>query len=98
MDINKKIDSIDLKVRELALQMQRLQARNAALIDENKDLKNRLLKAADVVDELQNRLADAEAALEAKPKQDPEEIIRVSKKINHHLEEINRCIKLLGKK
>ncbi len=60
MTILEKIAVLDGKIRQVKTLAGRYKKQNEKLISENRDLRERLRKAAEVVDKLQDQLAEAE--------------------------------------
>ncbi len=93
MNVTEKLESIELKVRQLALQMTRLQDENAALIAENKKLKTALDRQVGTVGVLKNKLELTQQALsQGKQKNSNGEL---KARIDQHIAEIDKCIEWL---
>lgn len=100
MNLSEKIDSIELKVREVAFKLERLKKENAALREENKTLKT-------MVDRLKQARASVEGDLtntdQAPPRQDGssqpaegEESEKLRAQIDQYIREIDQCIEWLN--
>lgn len=100
MSLSEKLDSIELKVREVAFKLERLKKENAALREENKTLKA-------MVDRLQQVRANAESDPididQASPRQEGstspaegEESEKLRAQIDQYIREIDQCIEWLN--
>ncbi len=94
-NLSEKIGSIELKVRQLALLLERLQNENANLVDENKQLKDNLLDKNNRISELENGLANTKQVLERKRENDPESSRKLRKDIEQYIKEVDKCIEWL---
>lgn len=94
--LSNKLDQIELKLRQLALKIERLEGANAALLEENQQLKAENNKGGSQNSDLEMRLAKAEQALEIKRAEDPEESKKIRKEIDRYIKEIDKCIEWLN--
>lgn len=92
-----KIEQVELKVRQLALKMERLQEENAVLAKANKQLKNDLVNESDKKVLLEQKLGQLSQNLHAKQAQDPKDIQEIRQEIDHYIQEIDKCIEWLYK-
>ena len=94
--ISDKVSRIELKIRQLALKIERLENDNKSLLEENRLLKAELSKGGSKSSNLEVKLADAQKALVDKRESDPEDTKRLRKKINQYVVEIEKCIEWLN--
>lgn len=92
-----KIDQIELKIRQLALKMERLQEENTVLAKTNKQLKTDLVNESDKRILLEQKLGELSKTLQAKQAEDPENIQQIRREIDHYIQEIDKCIEWLYK-
>lgn len=99
MNLSGKIDSIELKVKELSVRLERLKQENAALLEENKLLSvevNGLRKALAEADEReknyngQRQNGSGEATVEGEPSE------KLRAQIHQYIREIDQCIEWLN--
>jgi len=94
--ISDKVSRIELKIRQLALKIERLENDNKSLLDENQLLKAELSKGGSKSSDLELKLAKAQHALVEKRENDPVETKRLRKKIDQYVVEIEKCIEWLN--
>jgi regulator of replication initiation timing len=96
MNLSEKIDSIVLKVRELAFKLERLKKENAVLREENKELQaevERLVKAsADAPKEEKNGQPSNEEEVQGESAQSE----KLRAQIDQYIREIDQCIEWLN--
>ena len=92
-----KISNIELKVRQLALKLERLQNENNTLIKENTNLKAELDKKDSTLSLMQDQVANAQNALDKKRESDPEHSIKLRQDIEQYINEVDKCIEWLQK-
>lgn len=97
MNIAERIDSIELKVRQLLQKTERLQRDNSALKEENRTLKAELDRQNGAVETLTYKLEQSQQALQARRKQQPEDIDKLEQQLEQYIEEISQCIEWLQK-
>lgn len=95
MNLSNKVDSIELKVRQLAVKIERLRNENAALIVENRQLKAELDRQGGTVDALKNKLEKTQRVLAKNGEREPEHSEKLRKQIDQYIQEIDRCIEWL---
>ncbi len=95
MNLNEKIEKVDLKARQLAVKMEQLQERNVKLIHENKNLHQRLENAILMIADLEEKLELTEHSLSKKQSNDPQSIKLLRKKIDQSIKEVDSCIEWL---
>ena len=94
--ISDKVSRIELKIRQLALKIERLENDNKSLLEENRLLKAELSKGGSKSSDLELKLAKAQNALVEKRENDPEETKKLRKKIDQYVVEIEKCIEWLN--
>ena len=103
MDIERKINEIESKIKRVAAERDDYQHHNFVLLDENKQLKSELAKQSDLIYELQQRLAESQQIL---TKEDGENLLQkdslsekdteaLKKQIDQYIQEIDKCIEWL---
>ncbi len=92
MNLNEKIDKIDLKARQLGLKLEHLQERNEKLIGENRKLQHQLGNAINMIADLEERLELAESALSKKQDADPSEIKEMRQQLDDSIDDIDKTI------
>jgi len=95
MNLSNKVDSIELKVRQLAVKIERLRNENAALIVENRQLKAELDRQGGTVDALKNKLEKTQRVGAKNGEREPEHSEKLRKQIDQYIQEIDRCIEWL---
>jgi len=94
--LSNKLDEIELKLRQLALKVERLENSNRSLLEENQQLKAEMAKGGSKSSDLQLQLAKAQQALAQKRADDPEESKKLRKEIDRYIKEIDQCIEWLN--
>lgn len=92
MNITERIDSMELKVRQLVQKLERLQRDNTALKEENRTLKAELDRQTGAVEALTYKLEQSQQALNTKRKPQPEDSEKLQQQLEQYIEEINKCI------
>ena len=110
MDIERKINEIESKIKRVAAERDDYQHHNAILLDENKQLKEALSKQSEMIRELQERLVNSQQILTGKisaenadvkedssEKKNPSEkdIKALKNRIDQYIHEIDKCIEWL---
>ena len=96
MELSNKIDQIELKLRQLALKIERLEKAKATLLEENEALKTKLRKGDTKTVSLEQQLRKTHEVLESKRTNDPERTQKVRKELERYIKEIDKCIEWLG--
>ena len=96
-NISNKLDQIELKVRQLALKIERLEKTNANLLEENEQLKLVAQKGNSKLSNLEERLKKTQAVVESKRKEEPDNTKRVRRELERYIKEIDKCIEWLSK-
>jgi uncharacterized protein (UPF0335 family) len=98
MDVLDKLDSVELKIRQLVQKMERLEGENAELEAENKRLKTELDKQNGAVRTLKNKLEKSQQIMAVPDGGEPTGRVElVKEQINQYIEEIDKCIEWLHK-
>ncbi|MFN7117873.1 MAG: hypothetical protein ACK4TA_13820 [Saprospiraceae bacterium] len=95
MNLTDKLESIEIKVRQLALKQERLQRENAALQLENQQLKAGLDKQEATIIALKDKLETAQRALENRAEEEDEQSQQLKQLIDQYILEIDKCIEWL---
>ena len=110
MDIVRKINEIESKIKRVAPERDGFQDRNFVLLDENKQLKEELSKQSETIRELQKRLVNTQkilieksgeiySRLEGKPSKKKSlsgtDTEALKKQIDQYVQEIDKCIEWL---
>ena len=94
-NLSEKMDTIEMKVRQMALRLQRAQKENDKLADENEKLRAELSKYSNKTNDLEKKLQRTTVALEEKQENDPEHSKKLRKEIEQYIKEIDKCIERL---
>jgi predicted nuclease with TOPRIM domain len=97
MDLSEQIDSIELKTRQLALKMERVQRENAALQEENKKLKAELDRQKGTASALKDKLEKTQRALDLQREEQPAHSNELKGQLDQYIQEIDQCIEWLRK-
>lgn len=98
MDVIEKLDSVELKIRQLVHKMERLNRENRELEAENKKLKAELDKQNGAVRTLKNKLEKTQQVMAVESGGgETERVELVKEQINQYIEEIDKCIEWLHK-
>lgn len=95
MNLNEKLESIEIKVRQLALKQERLQRENAALQTENQQLKAGIDKQEATIIAFKDKLETAQRALENRAEEESEQSQQLKQLIDQYILEIDKCIEWL---
>ncbi len=90
-----KLNNIELKVRQLALRLERLQNENSTLLLENKQLKSELAQNNSKIGQMEERVARSKVALDLQRESNPESSKKLRKEIDQYISEIDKCIEWL---
>ncbi|MCB0015781.1 MAG: hypothetical protein KDE34_27895 [Anaerolineales bacterium] len=97
MDLSEQIDSIELKIRQLALKMERVQRENAALQEDNKKLKAELDRQKGKASVLEDKLEKTQRAMDLQREEQPEHSKELKDQLDQYIHEIDQCIEWLRK-
>ncbi|MCG8327450.1 MAG: hypothetical protein MI974_07185 [Chitinophagales bacterium] len=97
MNVLDQIDSIELKVRQLALKMERISKENASLRTENQHLKAELDRQKGTVGVLKDKLESTQRALDLQREEEPEQSAKLREQLDQYIKEIDNCIEWLHK-
>ena len=106
MDLSKRVDSFEIKLRQLASKLDRQRAENVALARENDELKSELDRQSGVVSSLKEKLTRAQQAagftsstMEATDQNDSTSTelnsAEMRQQLDFCLREIDKCIQWL---
>ena len=98
MEFSNKLEQIELKLRQLALKIERLEKAKNDLLEENQQLKSDLKKRNDTIDALELQLKKTNEVLELKQMDEPESTKKVRKELDRYIKEIDKCIEWLDDK
>ncbi len=90
--LSEKLTNIELKVRQLALRLERLENEKQRLLEDNKKLRTELVKKDNRLGQLEEKVAKSSAALELKRQNDPERSKKLRKEIEQYIREVDKCI------
>jgi predicted nucleic acid-binding Zn-ribbon protein len=93
--LTNKLNNIELKVRQLALRLERLQNENSTLLLENKQLKSELAQNNSKLDQMEERVARSKVALDLQRESNPESSKKLRKEIDQYITEVEKCIEWL---
>ncbi len=91
-DLSEKMDTIEMKVRQLALRLDRAQKERDKYLEENNKLRTELSKYSNKTNDLENKLERTTLALEEKKEDDPEHSKKLRKEIEQYIKDIDKCI------
>lgn len=95
MNLSDRIDSIELKVRQLALKLERFRNENRSLENENKLLKAELDRQKGTVQALKDKLERTQRGISAKTEENSEQPNQLKAQIDQYIKEIDKCIEWL---
>ncbi len=99
MDLSKRLDSIELKIRQLASKLDRLTQENEQLLAENHQLKTDLDRQQGLVSALKDKLERTQREMdERRYEADEPDRASIRQQIDHYLREIDKCIDWLEQK
>lgn len=93
--LSDKINGIELKVKQLAGRLEKLQKENAALLKENTELKGNLNLEIDKSGKMDNKLAQLKQTLSQRQETDKPSSKHLRKEIEQYIKEIDKCIEWL---
>ncbi len=94
--VTDKLSNIELKVRQLALKLERLNNENSTLLLENKRLKSELLQNSNKLGQMEEKVVRSKVALDTtKGDKDPEYSRKLRNEIEQYIGEIDKCIEWL---
>ena len=95
MNLTEQIEGIEIKVRQLALKLERLQRENAALLTENQQIKANMEKQEATISALKDKLETAQRALTERAEEEDEQSQQLKQLIDQYILEIDKCIEWL---
>jgi predicted nucleic acid-binding Zn-ribbon protein len=97
MNLAEQIDLIEIKVRQLATKVERVQQENAALQEVNQQLKAELDRQKGGMDALKDKLEIAQRALGSRRNGKMEQSEKLKEQLDQYIHEIDKCIEWLHK-
>ena len=95
MNLSEKIDNIELKIRQLALKLERFRKENADLTQKNEQLKAELDKQKGTVSALKDKLTKTQGVLERQEVNESEHSQQLKQQLDQYIREIDKCIEWL---
>lgn len=95
MSVTDLFENIELKIRQLALKVERLEKENLALKSENEKQKVELDLQKDTVIALNEQLLEAQMAISSKKNEDREHSEQLKQQMDQYIKEIDKCIEWL---
>lgn len=96
MDLSKRLDSFELKIRQLGSKLERLRGENADIRAENEILKEELDRRQGVINALKDKLERTHREMNVREtKAEDSDPDRVRQQIDYYLHEIDKCIEWL---
>ncbi len=95
MNLSEKIDNIELKIRQLALKVERLRNENIDLSKKNEQLKAELDKQQGAVSALKDKLTKTQGVLERREVNETEHTQQLRGQLDQYIKEIDKCIEWL---
>ena len=89
------IESIELKIKQLALKIERLEKENLTLKSQNEKQKVELELQKETVKALNENILDAQTVMDSRKKEDSEHSAQLKQQMNQYIEEIDKCIEWL---
>lgn len=91
-----RLQGIELKLRQLALKVERLESENVDLLAENKKLKASLSQKDNAVGLLEDNLQKSQLSLDLMREKEPVRSKKIRKDIERYIKEIDKCIEWLN--
>mgnify|MGYP005667367143 FL=1 len=91
-DLSEKVDTIEIKVSQLALRIDRVQKERDKYLEENNKLRTELTNYNNKTKDLENKLVRTTLALEEKKENDPEHSKKLRKELEQYIKDIDKCI------
>lgn len=92
MELADKFDTVDLKVRQLAKNLERLRQDNAILLDENQQLIELLARQQDRVSVLKDKLEQIQREVENDQVGQKQSMTALRNQLVQYLKELDTCI------
>ena len=92
MDVLGQIENIELKIKLLALKLERLQKENASLKQEKQTLQRQLAERDTLILQVQKELQKNQDLNAGMKDINPEQVKQLRKQIDHYITEIDKCI------
>ncbi len=91
-----KISGIELKLRQLALKLERLQEENIVLLKENRQLKTKLSQKPSTIVKTIKESATVPTGVETDRAENQASSKKIRKEIDQYIKEIDKCIEWLS--
>ncbi len=95
MSVTELFENIELKIRQLALKVERLEKENLALKNKNEKQKVELDLQKDTVNALNEKLQEAQKAVSSRQNEDREHSEQLKQQMDQYIKEIDKCIEWL---
>ncbi len=95
MSVADLFENIELKIKQLALKVERLEKENLFLKNENEKQKVELDLQKDTVNALNEQLLDAQKAMANRKNEDREHSEQLKQQMDQYIREIDKCIEWL---
>jgi hypothetical protein len=95
MSVTDLFENIELKIKQLALKVERLEKENVSLKSENEKQKVELDLQKDAVSDLNEQLLEAQMAVSSKKNEDREYSEQLKQQMDQYIKEIDKCIEWL---
>ncbi len=95
MNLSEQIDSIEIKIRQLVLKMERIQKENAELQEENQLLKTELDRQKGAVHALKDKLEKTQRVVDSQRNGKTEQSEKLREQLDQYIHEIDKCIEWL---
>ncbi len=92
MDLLEQIENIELKIKLLALKLERIQKENASLKKNKQTLQRQLAEKDAAILKLQTELKAKAGGKEQMKNINPEQIKQLKKQIDQYIEDLEKCI------
>ncbi|MCB0570172.1 MAG: hypothetical protein KDC66_10430 [Phaeodactylibacter sp.] len=97
MNLSEQIDSIEIKIRQLVLKMERVHEENTALQEENKQLKAELDRQKGAAHVLKDKLEKTQRVVDSQRNGKTEQSEKLREQLDQYIHEIDKCIEWLHK-
>jgi len=95
MSVTDLFENIELKIKQLALKVERLEKENLFLKNENEKQKVELDLQKDTVNALNEQLLEAQKAMNNRKNEDREHSEQLKQQMDQYIKEIDKCIEWL---
>ncbi len=95
LSVTDLFENIELKIKQLALKVERLEKENIALKSENEKQKVELDLQKDTVSALNEQLLETQMVVSSKKNEDREHSEQLKQQMDQYIKEIDKCIEWL---